>query len=118
MPSSSTTSLTIKQYLAKENSCKIVFVIISCSTIGILLLFHGLKELYTIKTVVLGQCEVKSIDLRTEKDSVYPIWLITVLNDNQKIKDIIMGSAGYRIRDEAWYAAYDFRVIRGLFFKD
>ncbi|CAF1546588.1 unnamed protein product [Rotaria sordida] len=116
MSFSSTTSLTIKQYLAKENNCKIALLIISCSTIGILVLFHGLKELYKIKTFIMGQCQVKSIDLKTEKDNVYPLWFITILHDNQKSEDIIIGSTGYRTRYEAWKAAHDYRVIKERFF--
>ena len=114
MSFSSTTSLRIKQYLAKENCCKIAFFIISCSTIGILLLFHGVTELYKIKTFIIGQCQVKSLDLKTEKDSVYPLWFITILHDNQKSEEIIVGSTGYRIRYEAWNAAHDYRVIKEL----
>ncbi|CAF0915351.1 unnamed protein product, partial [Didymodactylos carnosus] len=40
-----------------------------------------LKELYIIKTLVIGQCYVKSLDLRIEKDNVYPLGLLQIRYD-------------------------------------
>jgi len=115
MPPSSTT-LRIKQYLAKESNYTIVFLTLFCYIFGILLLFVGLEEFYKMKTLVIGQCQVRSIDLKTEKYNDYPNWFITVLHDNQKNEDSIVGSTGYLLRRDAWHAAHDYRVTQEIFF--
>jgi hypothetical protein len=98
---SSSSSLRIKQYLAKDNNTCIAILITACYTLGAPVFILGIKELYKTHTFVIGQCQIKSIDLIPGNHGFYPRWNITALHENQTKHDTLIASTFFFIESRA-----------------
>jgi len=107
--------MTKKNLTKDQNSC-IVLIIGICYVIGSLLLYCGSEELYKLNTLIIGHCQIKSIDLKYVRNSYFPRWNMTIMYQNETNDDILIGSFGTKSDKWAWIKAREYKVILEKFF--
>jgi hypothetical protein len=98
-----------EKILKNRKSCLIVLISISYF-LSILFLYFGSEELYKYQTLIIGQCQVKSIDLKFLRNSYFPRWNLTICYLNQTINQILIESIGTKSDRWAWIKARKYKV--------
>jgi hypothetical protein len=107
----SSSPLKTKKYLTKDQNSCVILLIGICYIFSILLLFCGSEEFYKLNTLIIGHCQVKSIDLKSLRNNYFPRWSITVLYKNQTNNDILIASYGTKSDKWAWIKARKYQVL-------
>ncbi|CAF0954016.1 unnamed protein product [Adineta steineri] len=99
-----------KQHLLKDQNSCIIILIGICCFLGCLLLYFGSQELYKFKTLIIRHCQVKTFDVKHERQSYFPRWNITIIYKNETIDDFLRESVGTRSERWAWTTARKYKI--------
>ncbi|UJR07990.1 hypothetical protein I4U23_012269 [Adineta vaga] len=78
--------------------------------ISLVLFIVAFNELYKINTFVLGQCKVKSIDMKFRSPNLYPRWNVTIVDENLIRNYSLIDLSGFSDEDNAWNAARKYQI--------
>lgn len=104
-------SLKRKSRLTKDQNSSILLVISILYIFSIILLYFGSEEFYKLNTFIIRHCQIKSIDLKSGRNSYFPRWNVTIIDQNKTIDDFIITSFGTKSDKWAWIKAKKYQVF-------
>jgi hypothetical protein len=113
--SSSLNSAKIDENLLKNRKSCLIVLISICYLLSILFVYFGSEELYKFETLIIGQCQVKSIDLKFLRNSYFPRWNLTIYYLNKIINQSLVESIGTKSDRFAWIKANKYKVCFFIF---
>ena len=110
MSSSSPLPQRIRQRFVKKHYCFSTALVCFCCLSAVVLLIVGAIELYKLKTFIVRQCHVKSVDVIQRDDRFYPRWTIQVRDEERITIEYMFGSTGFSSASWAWNSAEKYMV--------
>ncbi|UJR11004.1 hypothetical protein I4U23_015188 [Adineta vaga] len=99
-----------KKHLTKDQNSCIVLVVGICCFLGALFVYTGSQDIYKLRTLIIGRCQVRSLNVKHTRYNYFPCWNITVIYENETKEDYVIESTGTRSDRWAWIQARKYQV--------
>ena len=83
-----------EEILTKNRNCSLLILIVISYFISILLLYFSIEEYYKMRTYLMRQCKLLSIDLIYQNNNYYPKWNLFIFDQNETTFEHLIDSIG------------------------
>lgn len=101
-----------EEILRKNRNSSLIILIVMSYLLSVILLYISLEEYYKVRTYLMRECRVLSVDLIHQNKNSYPRWNLLIIDQNETRIEHLLDSVGSKSDRWSLIKANKYKVNR------